>query len=94
MLELFFTHLKKEDNKYRQQAVLGLSKIDSPLSRSALRKIAFRRGDSLQVAAIGALAKLHDTSSLQQLKKMMEDDDLPDMLKTAAGNAYDRISSH
>ncbi|MFC1588147.1 HEAT repeat domain-containing protein [Planctomycetota bacterium] len=83
--------LEADNYSYRLNAVNGLSGIDSPHSRTALRKIAFGKKANLSIAAVRGLGRLKDKGSLQQLSALIKDPEAESSLRKVAENVYQEI---
>ncbi|MFC1588415.1 HEAT repeat domain-containing protein, partial [Planctomycetota bacterium] len=75
----------------RRNAILGLSKIDSPHAVKALRKIAFGREVNLRIAAIRGLGWLKDKGCLDRLSALITDPNAESSLRKVAEDVYRKI---
>lgn len=81
------TLVEQPDGRYRLNAVKGLAKIDSPLSRHTLRKIAATETDAQRQAAILGLAQLKDAGAVPMLEALTRDEAAPDAVRHSAAQA-------
>ncbi|MFC1587525.1 HEAT repeat domain-containing protein [Planctomycetota bacterium] len=80
--------LELDNDSYRLNAIDGLSRIDSPHSRTALRRIAFGGEDRFRKAAIQGLGQLKDTACLQPLSQLINDPATEAALRAVAESVY------
>ncbi|MFC1587357.1 HEAT repeat domain-containing protein [Planctomycetota bacterium] len=83
--------LASSNENAQRSAIRGLSKINSPHSLIALRKIAFGRQAGLQIAAVRGLGKLKDTASLRQLAEIIADQNTDPALQAVMSTVYENI---
>ncbi|MFC1587719.1 HEAT repeat domain-containing protein [Planctomycetota bacterium] len=88
MLKKLLNNLEADKDSYRLSAIRGLSKIDSPHSRLALRRIAFGKEANLRIAAIRGLGRLKDTTCLEELADLINDSDTDSGIRKVAKDVY------
>ncbi|MFC1587826.1 HEAT repeat domain-containing protein, partial [Planctomycetota bacterium] len=91
VIKIFLRNLESGEERVRRNAILGLSKIDSPLAVTALRKIAFGREVNLSIAAIRGLGWLKDKGCLDGLSALINNPNAESSQRKVAELVYQEI---